>query len=271
MTKITHQELDPSLSDEIKNKSDFDGNYESLTNKPLIPSKTSQLENDSSFVTTEESQEKVDTHATVKATTTSLGHVMVDGTTITIDSSGKISSSGGTIPDASTTQKGIVQLNNTLTSTSTTLAATANTVKQVNDKIPVVETGTWTPNISMTNNNGVYSKREGSYVRQGNMVTAFFNLIVTTPPSGSSNYFSITGLPFVASGSIDQMYPVNFSQIYNVKYPGTARTLLGYLGRSGSIVNIRFYDSVSGASNSSELTGVVQNGTELAGSITYYI
>nr|WP_259545015.1 hypothetical protein [Heyndrickxia oleronia] len=69
MTKITHQELDPSLSNEIKNKSNFDGNYESLTNKPnlatvatsgsyndltnkpSLPTKTSDLTNDSNFDT----------------------------------------------------------------------------------------------------------------------------------------------------------------------------------------------------------------------------
>lgn len=39
------------------------------------------------------------------------------------------------LPSASTTQAGIVQLNNTLTSTSTTQAATANAVKQVNDAV----------------------------------------------------------------------------------------------------------------------------------------
>ena len=38
------------------------------------------------------------------------------------------------LKDASTDQKGIVQLNNTLTSTSTTEAATANTVKLLNDR-----------------------------------------------------------------------------------------------------------------------------------------
>lgn len=39
------------------------------------------------------------------------------------------------LPAASTTQAGIVQLNDTLTSTSTTQAATANAVKQVNDAL----------------------------------------------------------------------------------------------------------------------------------------
>ena len=44
MSKITHQELDPSLSNEIKS----------------IPKKTSQLENDSDYETTQGSQEKAD-------------------------------------------------------------------------------------------------------------------------------------------------------------------------------------------------------------------
>lgn len=38
------------------------------------------------------------------------------------------------LPTASTSASGVVQLNDTLTSTSTTQAATANAVKQLNDK-----------------------------------------------------------------------------------------------------------------------------------------
>jgi len=118
----------------------------------------------------------VNTHKSGIASTTELGHVMVDGTTITIDTDGKISSSGGAIPDASTSQKGIVQLststtstssttaatssaintvrgqipslNNTLTSTSTIQAATANVVKTVNDRLEAVRIG-----VSASNNN----------------------------------------------------------------------------------------------------------------------
>lgn len=40
------------------NKSDFDGDYDSLTNKPSIPAKTSQLTNDSGFETASNSTTK---------------------------------------------------------------------------------------------------------------------------------------------------------------------------------------------------------------------
>lgn len=44
---------------EWNNKSDFDGNYNSLTNKPTIPTKTSQLQNDSDFATNASVDEKI--------------------------------------------------------------------------------------------------------------------------------------------------------------------------------------------------------------------
>lgn len=46
LRQITQEKIN-----EWNNKSDFDGNYDSLINKPNIPTKTSQLENDSNFAT----------------------------------------------------------------------------------------------------------------------------------------------------------------------------------------------------------------------------
>ncbi|MCX8045262.1 MAG: tail fiber protein [Anoxybacillus gonensis] len=62
----------------------------------------------------------------------------IDGKVAILGPNGKILSEQlpqQSLPNASTTQAGIVQLNDTLTSTSTTQAATANAVKQVNDAL----------------------------------------------------------------------------------------------------------------------------------------
>lgn len=62
----------------------------------------------------------------------------IDGKVAILGPDGKILSEQlpqQSLPSASTTQAGIVQLNDTLTSTSTTQAATANAVKRVNDAV----------------------------------------------------------------------------------------------------------------------------------------
>lgn len=61
--------------------------------------------------------------------------ITVGGTTLaTLNASGKLPDSQLQLPTASTALAGIVQLNNTLTSTSTSQAATAAQVKALNDK-----------------------------------------------------------------------------------------------------------------------------------------
>lgn len=67
----------------------FDGNYNNLSNKPSIPTKTSQLTNDSNFVI--DAQYK---HIEI-ATSSKQGIVKPDGSTITIDTDGTIHSVGG--------------------------------------------------------------------------------------------------------------------------------------------------------------------------------
>ncbi|GGJ68303.1 phage-related tail fiber protein [Anoxybacillus voinovskiensis] len=78
----------------------------------------------------------------------------IDGKVAILGPDGKILSEQlpqQSLPSASTTQAGIVQLNDTLTSTSTTQAATANAVKQVNDAVVAhsAETATKFTNINL--------------------------------------------------------------------------------------------------------------------------
>lgn len=88
-----------------------------------VPTKTSDLTNDSGFITVDEVPE---TYTLPEATGTTLGGVKV-GTNVDV--------SGGTISvkNGSTSAKGVVQLNDAVNSTSTTQAATANAVKKAYD------------------------------------------------------------------------------------------------------------------------------------------
>ena len=72
---------------------------------------------------------------TAKSSPTASGNTTSFLDTVSQDTNGVITATKKTITSASTSASGIVQLNDTLTSTSTTLAATANAVKTVNDNL----------------------------------------------------------------------------------------------------------------------------------------
>lgn len=92
-------------------------------------------------------------------------------------------------PDASITVKGIVKLNNTLTSTSITEAASANAVKMVNDK--VLDTG-WITLAANSGWNSTATFRFLQYRKVGNVVyvrgsvvpSAGYNNTIGSLPSG---------------------------------------------------------------------------------------
>ncbi len=88
-----------------------------------VPTKTSDLTNDSGWITAEEVPE---TYVLPAATSSVLGGVKI-GTNIGI-SNGVIS-----VPDGSTVSKGLLQLTDGVASTSTTTAATPKSVKQAYD------------------------------------------------------------------------------------------------------------------------------------------
>lgn len=127
----------------------------------------------------------VTTHLEEKASKTSYGHTKI-GAGIDVATDGVIS-----VPDASTSKKGIAQLNDTLTSTSTVQAATANSVKQVNDKFKlpvainaVLATG-WTNNDS-NHMNLTYYKDTFGVVHLSGLVrrTASAGVTIMTLPVG---------------------------------------------------------------------------------------
>lgn len=98
----------------------FDGTYNASTNKAATVSTVTNAIN------------ALDVSAVTVGATKTLTSIS--------QTNGKISATATDIQSASTSQKGLVQLNNSLTSTSTTQAATANAVKTVNDKAETNQT-----------------------------------------------------------------------------------------------------------------------------------
>lgn len=78
--------------------SSFDGNYNSLSNKPPIPSKTSQLNNDSGFITSES--------APVKSVNSKTGDVVLTATDV-----GALPTNGGTLTGNLTVGSANIQTN----------------------------------------------------------------------------------------------------------------------------------------------------------------
>lgn len=97
----------------------------------------------SEWVSVAPSTKEFEAHSTKQASTTELGHVKVDNSTIAINSEGVISVIGGNaeVADASTIIKGIVQLSSSIDLDSEELAATPKAVK---DAIAQMQTFTQT-------------------------------------------------------------------------------------------------------------------------------
>lgn len=97
----------------------------------------------SEWVSVAPSTKEFEAHETKQASTTELGHVKVDNSTIAINNEGVISVIGGNaeVADASTIIKGVVQLSSAIDLDSEELAATPKAVK---DAIAQMQTFTQT-------------------------------------------------------------------------------------------------------------------------------
>ena len=195
------------------------GNYNDLSNKPTIPP----------------------AYTLPTATTSTLGGVKVDGSTITI-SNGVISSSGGSsgnyLPLTGGTLAGDLRLKDAsnygrtlyfgdgnycyiseptddkmyLKSTTMELAPTTslttttqnlylNGSTQVQINGNIITTGTWTPTCNYIKG----ATANGTYFRFGNVVVINFMIEGTSTGSGTTASFYIDGLPFTSS-SIQHWY-----------------------------------------------------------------
>ncbi|MBL0721050.1 MAG: hypothetical protein JJV88_00525, partial [Sulfurovum sp.] len=85
-----------------------------------------------------------------------------------------------------------------LTLDDSTQLATSKAVKLVNDKAIDYEEGSWTPTLTYSDSVVEYSRQQGKYIKVGNQVTLWFDIVITSH-SASSTQAKIAGIPIVPS------------------------------------------------------------------------
>lgn len=121
------------------------------------------------------------------------------------------------IPDASTTRAGKVQLNNTLTSTSTTQALTAAQGKALNDKIPDIEVKSGS--CTLRTNTGSRTS-SCQYYKIGKLVTVYGKL-----PNYTGSSTSVSGLPFTPANAVSTITGAGTMYEYYILYAATTGNL----------------------------------------------
>ena len=143
--KTTPQSLSDTQKQQVRNNigagtSSFDGDYNNLTNKPTIPTKTSELDNDSGFITD-----------IPIASTTQLGGIKV-GAGLSVTENGTLSATGGGTADA-------VEWNKVLDKP-TTIAGYGITDAKIENGTITLSNQTITPVTSVNGGTGVITIRE---------------------------------------------------------------------------------------------------------------
>ncbi|WP_277680086.1 phage tail spike protein [Gracilibacillus dipsosauri] len=111
--------------------------------------------------------------------------------------------------------------------------------------MPFYEEGEWTPTIDSTGTSigHSYAKREGKYVRQGNLVTLFFDIEMSIKSSGATGGLFIRGLPYIPALDID--FSGTIATLENVTLPSGRSWVVPY--RTGSFIGLKALGSnVSG-------------------------
>ena len=131
------------------------------------------------------------------------------------------------------------------------------------------EEGAWTGVITTTGTDFSFSGSRTSnsyYIKVGNQVTAWFDLTIPSPTSGSGSV-KITGLPFAGVttglGATSQMQLGRFGDVYSYN-------LYGYMGTNSDEIFIKYLedDANPSAWPASQLNGLAT--PYCTGSITYY-
>jgi hypothetical protein len=179
---------------------------------------------------------KLDTHMAEKATEEELGHVIVDGTTITVDENGVISSTAET-PIATTEIAGKVKPDGVTITIDEEGVITASS-----SGVPLE--GTFTPVLegSTTAGSNTYSTQLGYYRKEGRKVEAWGTIGLTAKDVAMAGNARIGGMPFAVSsptglgqplgvvyiGSIDKIVANNIIKGY--MSTTTSRLILAYEG-----------------------------------------
>lgn len=126
------------------------------------------------------------------------------------------------------------------------------------------QTGTWTPFISFAGSTtGItYSTQTGTYTRIGDIVTAFYYIVLTNKGSGSGNA-RLNGLPYTVS-STNNASAVATS---NITYTGTYIVCQGVA--SNTYANLQY--CTTGTAGALLAGGNFANNTQLQGTITYKV
>ena len=192
------------------------GSYNDLSNKPTIPTKTSQLTNDSGYTTN----------------TGTITKVQANGTDVA-------SSGTANIPAATLTNYGVTQLSNSTSSTSTVLAATPSAVKSAYDLANTANTTSGTNSINIGDLTALTTTDKSDLVSAINEIITKLNDLdgkkIWTNASPTSSFASQT-ITLSESLSNYNYYEIVFRQNKNAtneRYFTTGKIPVGH----GTILN----------------------------------
>lgn len=135
-------------------------------------------------------------------------------------------------------------------------------------EVPVIESGTWTPEIAFTTSDVtvVYTTQQGSYAKIGSLVSAFFSVASSAYSfSTATGIFRLTGLPYVVStGQIAYVGSLHYANIPSTGYevvvprvsPGTQ--YVSFIRSGNNIANQSIAGSTLPSGSQPTLVGTVQ-------------